>query len=126
MKLTPFGEAVRVLRMRQNLTMKSMADFMRISSSHLSGIEFGDKRLAQKHIDSALAFFRDSGVGAGELDLLRDAADKSKDVMHTSDLAPDARGLVALFARRLQEGDQLPPSVESWLKSKEPGKRRRK
>lgn len=117
MKLTPFGEAVRLLRMRHDVSMKSMADFMDISSSHLSGIEYGEKRLLQKHIDSALAFFADKAK-RDDLDGLRKAGEQSRDIVHTSDLSPDARGLVAAFARRLQEGGAPTPEILNWISKK--------
>lgn len=117
MKLTPFGEAVRVLRLRLGLSMKSMADFMGISSSHMSGIEYGEKRLSQKHIDSAIAYFRGK-ANEQEIASLREAGEKSKDVVLTSHLSPDAKGLVAAFARRLQEGAEPPPEIQDWLQQK--------
>lgn len=117
MKLTPFGEAVRVLRLRLGLSMKSMADFMGISSSHLSGIEYGEKRLSQKHIDSTIAYFRGK-ANEQELAALREAGEKSKDIVLTSHLSPDAKGLVAAFARRLQEGAEPPPEIQEWISQK--------
>jgi transcriptional regulator with XRE-family HTH domain len=114
MKLTPFGEATRSLRMRLDLSMKSMADFMEISSSHLSGIEYGEKRLSAKHIERAVAFFAGK-ASADDLTKLRLAAEQSKDIVDTSQLNPDARGLVAAFARRLQEGDAPTPEIRRWI-----------
>lgn len=117
MKLTPFGEAVRHLRMRYDASLKAMAEAMEISSSYLSGIEYGDRRLSQKHIDGALAFF-DGVATAEELHKLRDAAEQSKEMVNMSSLSPDARGLVAAFARRLQEGAAPTPEIVSWLAKK--------
>lgn len=114
MKLTPFGEAARILRMRCDLPLKAMAEAMGISSAHLSSIEYGEKRLADKHIDAALKFFSDK-VGQDQLRELHTAAERSKDVIHTSDLTPDARGLVAAFARRLQQGAAPTPEIVRWL-----------
>lgn len=114
MKLTPFGEAVRLLRMRLDLSLKSMADYMKISSSYLSCIEYGEKRLAQKHIDSVIAFFKDK-VTAEELANVQRAAEQSKDIVNTASLSPDAKGLVAAFARRLQDGDAPTPEILNWI-----------
>lgn len=118
MRLTPFGEVVRQIRLRLHLSLKLMAEFMEISSSHLSGIEYGEKRLASKHVESAIAFFTRHKASADELQKLARAAEMSKDIVHTSDLAPDARGLVAAFARRLQEGDSPSPEVLSWIEKR--------
>jgi transcriptional regulator with XRE-family HTH domain len=121
MKLTPFGEAARSIRMRLGLSMKAMADFMGISSSHLSGIEYGEKRLSAKHIASAVAFLNGKAT-AEEIAKLRLAAEQSKDIVDTSTLNPDARGLVAAFARRLQDGDAPDAAIREWINRKEPDK----
>jgi hypothetical protein len=100
--------------MRLDLSMKSMADYMKISSSYLSCIEYGEKRLAQKHIDSTIAFFKDKTTPE-DIANLRSAAEQSKDIVSTASLSPDARGLVAAFARRLQEGDAPTPEIMEWI-----------
>lgn len=115
MKLTLFGEAARQLRMRLDLSMKDMAEGMGVSSSHLSGLEYGEKRLAEKHIASALAFLKAKGASTTELNAVLDAAERSKDAISTSSLNPDAKGLVAAFARRLQEGDAPTPEIMAWI-----------
>ena len=120
MKLTPFGEAVRILRMRHEASMKTMADFLGISSSYLSGIEYGEKTLADKYIDGAIEFFTGRATSA-ELQELRRAAARSKDVVNVAALAPEARQLVAAFARRLQEGSQPSKEIKDWLDSRLPG-----
>lgn len=124
MKLTPFGEAVRMLRMRYDVSMKSMAEAMGISSSYLSGIEYGEKTLADKYVDAAIKFFNAVATDQ-ELQGLRDAAERSKEVINVADLEPDARRLVAAFARRLQSGSQPSEEINDWLDSKFPeGKRK--
>lgn len=115
MKLTPFGEAVRVLRMKYGLSLKEMAEAMNISSPYLSSIEFGEKRLAQKHIDSALAYLRTKRVTADQLDAVAAAAEQSKQIIDMEGMAPDARGFVAAFARKLQEGSAPTPEILQWL-----------
>lgn len=114
MKLTPFGEAVRLVRMRCDLTLKNMADAMGISSAYLSGIEYGEKRLSDKLINSALEYLS-SKVDEEQLRHIRNAAEKSKQVVSTVNLAPDARGLVAAFARKLQQGNAPTPEIMKWL-----------
>lgn len=118
MKLTPFGEAARLLRLRYDLSMKAMAEFMAISSSHLSGIEYGEKRLSPKHIEGAINFFLSHKATGDEITFLRSRAEQSKDIVHTGHLTPDARGLVAAFARRLQNGDAPTPEIMNWLANK--------
>ena len=120
MKLTLFGQAVRLLRMQYDLSLKTMADAMQISSSYLSSIEYGEKRLSQKHIDSVIAFFTGKAT-PDELSRLRQAAEQSKDVVCTAALSPDARGLVAAVARRLQEGDAPSPEMLQWIAKRRKG-----
>lgn len=124
MKLTPFGETVRMLRMRHDVSMKSMAEAMGISSSYLSGIEYGEKTLADKYVAGAIEFFSPIAT-AEELHGLRHAAERSKEVVNVAGLEPDARRLVAAFARRLQSGFQPSEELSDWLDSKYPeGKRK--
>lgn len=120
MKLTPFGEAVRMARMRCDLTLKNMADAMGISSAYLSGLEYGEKRLSEKQIDAALNFLSDK-VDRDQLLLIRNAAEKSKHIVNTGDLSPDARGLVAAFARKLQQGNTPTPDMLDWLSDQQNG-----
>ena len=103
MKLTPFGNTVRMLRMRYDASLKDMAEALGIRSSYLSGMEYGNRRLTDKHIECALAFFLGKAT-AEELAQLRVAAERSKDLLALDSLCPDARGFVVAFARRLQEG----------------------
>ncbi|MDM0090332.1 MULTISPECIES: helix-turn-helix transcriptional regulator [unclassified Variovorax] len=114
MKLTPFGETVRILRVRCGLSLKVMAEALGISSAHLSSIEFGEKRLLQKHVDLAIAFF-EPRVSAAQVQELRTAAGQSMHIVDTGSMSADARGLVAAFARKLQEGSAPTPEMMSWL-----------
>ncbi len=117
MKLTPFGETVRVIRMKYGLSLKMMAEAMGISSAYLSSIEFGEKRLAQKHIDAAIAFFKDK-VTQDQLNEIRTAAEQSKQIIDTEKLSADAKGWVSAFARKLQSGNTPTPQIMDWLNSK--------
>lgn len=117
MRLTPFGEAVRVLRLKYGISLKQMADAMEISSAYLSSLEFGDKRLLQKHINSATDFLK-KYVTKEQLESVIEAGGRSKKTVDTSELAADDRGYVAAFARRLQEGGTPPPEVVRWVMDK--------
>ena len=81
--------------------MKLMADHIGISSSHMSGIEYGAKTLSDHHIELTLDFF--SKIASQEdLKRIENAANASKEFVNISTLEPDAKELVAAFARRLQ------------------------
>ncbi|SFD62978.1 helix-turn-helix domain-containing protein [Paracidovorax konjaci] len=114
MKLTPFGEAVRVMRLKHGLSLKTMAEAMGISSAHLSSMEFGEKRLSQKHIDSAITFLRQH-CDPEQIRQVRDAAEQSKQIIDTAGMSPEARGHLAAFARRLHEGNTPTPAILSWI-----------
>jgi transcriptional regulator with XRE-family HTH domain len=118
MRLTLFGKTVRNLRMDFGYALKTMAEFMNISSAHLSSIEYGEKTLNEKHINAALSFFRDKATSE-QLKQLRDAGEKSLGIVNTSTLSSDARGLVAAFARRLQEGREPSRDIKRWLDSQQ-------
>lgn len=117
MKLTPFGEAVRVMRLKHGLSLKAMAEAMGISSAYLSSIEFGEKRLAQKHIDSAITFL-EGYCDQAQIRQVRDAAEQSKQIIDTGGMSPEARGHLAAFARRLQEGETPTPAILSWIEDR--------
>lgn len=117
MKLTPFGLLARTLRMKLDVAMKDQASAMGLSPSHLSGIEYGDKKLSGKHIEAAADFFCAKGVKPGELKELRDAGAKSLEVLRAFDLKPDARVELAAFARKLESGKQMPDEFRNWLHS---------
>jgi hypothetical protein len=114
MKLTPFGEAVRVMRLKHGLSLKTMASAMEISSAYLSSIEFGEKRLAQKHIDSAIQFLGQY-CSDEQVREVRDAAEQSKQIIDTAGMSPESRGYMSAFARRLQEGEAPTPAILNWL-----------
>lgn len=117
MRLTTFGERVRILRMRYRISLKAMADAMGISSSHLSGMEYGEKALGVKHISAAIEYLRPI-VTAEELREVTEAASASQHEVDISTLTSRHRWLVAAFARRLQEGQSPPQAVERWVDSR--------
>ncbi|WXL27733.1 hypothetical protein WG219_09900 [Ectopseudomonas mendocina] len=103
--------------MKFDLSLKAMAEAMSISSAHLSGIEYGEKRLSDKHVESAIDFFRPM-VSEDQLMDLQIAAEQSKDIVNTAELDADARGLVAAFARRLQEGAAPSDEIREWINAR--------
>lgn len=120
MRVNEFGRKARVMRLERDLSLKEMADAMLISSAHLSGLEYGDKKLNEAHIEMAASFFRAHGVTEAELDELRLAGARSFESVSLKSLDGDARAKVYAFARRLQDGDH-PPSdeIENWIKRRQ-------
>jgi transcriptional regulator with XRE-family HTH domain len=116
MRLNEFGKKARLLRMEHDLSLKEMADGMDISSAHLSALEYGDKKLNETHIDAAVKFFRNSGIGKIDLDALREAGAKSIESVSTKEMPADARAMVYAFARKLQGGDPPSAAITAYLK----------
>lgn len=116
MKLSPYGEAVRHLRMRYDVKMKEMADFMGLSSSHLSGIEYGEKTLADRYVNAAREFFKDKAT-IDELRALLRAAERTQTEINVAPLPGEHRRLVAAFARRLEAGQQPTTEIQRFLDS---------
>lgn len=114
MKLTPFGLAVREIRLRLGLTLKDMAEFLRTSSAYVSAIEFGEKTLTAKHLDLTVQYFRGK-VEEAELSKIREAGLASMKSIPIEGLNMDSKQLVAAFARRLGEGQGVPEDVINWL-----------
>lgn len=118
MRLNDFGKKARLLRMELDLSLKQMAEAMGISSAHLSALEYGDKKLNEDHIESAVCFFAQHNVPKPELDDLREAGAKSVESLNTKDMPADARAMVYAFARKLQDNGNPPAAVSNWLKDR--------
>lgn len=114
MKLTPYGLLVRTLRLELGLTLKSMADSMGVTPAYLSSIELGDRPLTPKLADDATAYFRPL-IPAERLAELRTTIDRSAQTVPVSQLGSEEKGLVAAFARRLGNGDNIPDEIKNWL-----------
>ena len=121
MKVTPFGEAARLMRMRLGQKLKNMADHMSISSSHLSGIEYGEKTLSDLHVARAIQFFQAHGADDEELKALKRAAAKSQAEVQVGNLSHGQRHLVAVFARQLAAGLKPTNPMLQFLDTKTEG-----
>lgn len=105
--------------MKYNSSLKEMAEYMSISSAHLSALEYGDKKLNDRHIRMAVLFLESAGANDDELYTVEDAGARSMESINLEPLNGDARSLVVAFARSLQDGGK-PPSQEiiDYLKTK--------
>ncbi len=115
MRLTEFGRLARILRMQFDVSLKGQAEAMLISSAHLSGLEFGDKKLHEHHIASAARFFQHCGASDEQMRELKEAAARSMESLNTKEMSADARAMVFAFARKLQEQKTPPEDVLLWL-----------
>ena len=109
-ELTPFGIALRKLRIEKGLRLLDVARVLDVSAAFLSAIEIGKKPIPAgfvSRISRALAL---SDLQTEEL---RKAADRTRTEVRVGHRKEDDRELIAAFARRL---DDLPPELREKLK----------
>lgn len=63
---TPYGKAVRKLRIDVGVRLKDMADALGVKSAYLSAVESGRKRITDKLVNDTVAFFEGAGVKNAE------------------------------------------------------------
>ena len=104
MKLTPFGKALRKLRIDRSLLLADMAEELGVSAAFLSGIETGKKSIPG---DLITKLMRAYSLNDNEVNTLQEAADASVRTMTIRpDSAEQSRFMTAL-ARRFDElGDE--------------------
>lgn len=112
MKLTPFGERVRVYRLELSMRLKNMAEALGVSSSYLSGVETGRKELTDKFVGRVVKYFESCGIVAEDLYEMADRSRKEIKIK-TDGLDEESRDLVAAFARRFS---QLPSDKKREMK----------
>jgi transcriptional regulator with XRE-family HTH domain len=107
---TPFGIAIRKLRLDKRLRLLDLAERMKISSAFLSAIETGRKPIPDGFV---LDVARALELSTEELSTLRKAADRTRKHVMIERLPEHQRELVAAFARRL---DNVPDDMMAELK----------
>jgi len=108
--LTPFGKAIRKLRLDKGMRLLDLAGRMKLSTSYISAIETGRKPIPDSYV---AAVGRAMGVSTAELAELRRAADRTRKDVRLDKLPEEDRELVAAFARRL---DKVPADMMAKLK----------
>lgn len=104
-KLTPFGAALRKLRIDKELRLFDLAEKLGKSTAMLSAIETGRKPIPDAFM---AALVRALDLTSAEHRELRSAKDKTNKEVRVAHLKPENRELVAAFARR---ADELPSEV---------------
>lgn len=102
--LTSFGKEVRKLRIDRGMTLKNLAEGIRVSSAYLSAVETGNKNINRKLVDEVINYM---GLDFDEADRLREAAAMSvKEVsMNIEDQPEKQRRAATLFARQFPDFD---------------------
>jgi hypothetical protein len=108
--LTPFGIAVRKLRLDRAMRLLDMAKAADRSVAFLSAVETGRKPIPDgfvAHLGRSLL------LDADEIRALRVAADQTRKEVRVESLSHEDRELVAAFARRL---DDVPEHIKQALR----------
>ena len=110
--ITPFGIAIRKLRLDKGLRLLDLAQQLELSSSFISAIETGKKPIPAGYVASVIQAL---GLTKSEERKLQRAADRSKTAVDVDGLQETQRELVAAFARKL---DDLPPEFLDEIKKR--------
>lgn len=108
--LTPFGIAIRKLRLDKRMRLLDLAKLLGCSAAYLSAIETGRKTIPDGFV---VTVSRAMNLSVEELAALRKAADRTRKHVTIEKLPEDQRELVAAFARRI---DKVPPRMIADLK----------
>jgi transcriptional regulator with XRE-family HTH domain len=108
--LTPFGIAIRKLRLDKGMRLLDLARRVKRSAAFISAIETGKKSIPDGYVAMVS---RAMDLAAAEIKELRRAADRTKKAVTVEQLPEDQRELVAAFARKL---DELPNDMLVKLK----------
>lgn len=110
--LTPFGTALRKLRLDKGLRLLDLAQALNQSSAFISAVETGRKNIPAGYVE---AVSNAVGLSSAEAAMLRAAADQTVEEVKVDRLSSDHRELVAQFARKV---DELPPDFLDVLREK--------
>lgn len=114
MTLTPWGKAIRVLRIELDIKPKDLASKLGISLSYLGAVELGRKRLTEEHLNNTIEFLS-TKASEDQLNQLKIAAEQSNLKINISELSEGQKSLIRSFTRRLKEGQIPNYEVINWL-----------
>lgn len=109
--LSPFGKALRHIRLEKGLKLLDIANAMSVSSAFISALETGRRAIPDGFV--AKLGQNLTQLGAADIRALRIAADRTRKEVKVDNLAPDDREFVAAFARSISE---LPEELKAQLK----------
>jgi transcriptional regulator with XRE-family HTH domain len=104
-KLTPFGLAIRKLRLEKGLKLMDMGKKLGLSAAFLSAIETGRKSIPDGFV---VKISRALELRAEYIAKLRRAADRTRKEIRVDNKTEEDRELIAAFARRLDEVPSAP------------------
>ena len=104
MAYTSFGEALRILRIKNHEVMGDLAKVLNVSTPFLSAVENGKKNVPEKWIDIISDHY---GLEASEKEKLKKSADESRTQykINVSSAGTKKREAAMQFARSFDEMD---------------------
>lgn len=96
--LTPFGKALRQLRIDKSLRLLDVAGAINVSSAFLSAVETGRKAIPDGFV---VQLSRALNLTTAEVRSLRSAVDQTRKEVRVDELQGDQREFVAAFARKI-------------------------
>jgi transcriptional regulator with XRE-family HTH domain len=126
--LTPFGIALRKLRLDHGLRLLDLARCLGQSSAFVSAVETGRKPIPPRYVEQVAGALK---LSAEETSELQKAADRSRAEVRVDNVSAPNRELVAAFARKVDEMpteflDQIRQRVFKSSNGEAPFKRTRK
>jgi transcriptional regulator with XRE-family HTH domain len=104
--MTPFGERLRKLRLERNVTLKSMAQTLGVSSAYLSALEHGKRGRPSWHlVQGVIAYFNIIWDEAEDLAKLAKIS-HPRITIDTAGLSPAATELANRLARDIAKLDE--------------------
>lgn len=120
MKITPYGKAVRRLRLEKEITMSRMAEGLNLSPAFLSGVETGSKKIPADLPEKTADFLK---ATPAERNSLREAAALSAQEFRVGvsrGASVHDREIAAMFARRFPNlNDDEKASIRRILEVRE-------
>lgn len=110
--LTPYGIALRKIRLDHGSRLLDLAEALGQSSAYLSAVESGKKPIPPGHVAAVGAAM---SLSAHEMMLLQAAADQTAREVRVDRLPADQRQLVAAFARSV---DTMSPEDLSFIRKR--------
>jgi transcriptional regulator with XRE-family HTH domain len=100
--LTPFGKAIRKMRIDLAITLKEMAERLGVTPAYLSAVETGKKRVTDDLLDKIEEHYSLSAIEARDL---RRQADQSASVIKLKMNGTDngIREMATVFSRRFSD-----------------------
>lgn len=100
--VTPFGKAVRKLRLDKGVILKDMAEALDVHSAYLSAVETGKKRITDNLLEQVADYFSEY---EGVEEVLRGLVEQSQPELRVklADRSNEDRELLVAFARKFSD-----------------------